>query len=251
MIWLYSGTPGSGKSYHAVADIYHRLKRKKGFNRVIANFSINTTSKNFRYVDNSELTVKYLTRYAFRYHKRGIEAQTLVVIDEAQIIFNSRNWNSAGSFRMEWITFFSQHRKLGFNFICIAQNDRMIDRQIRCLFEYEVSHMKANNYFRILPITCFLAVERWYSQKMKLSSDLIFYRRKIARLYDTMMMFNDLSDLRYKNRKIGGNRVLRGKGIKGFPPRKLRLPKHEHILQAAWSKFVLTLKKIIYKIFHF
>ena len=190
MIYLYTGTPGSGKSYHACADIYYRLKRKKGNNRVIANFPVSLDVSNFLYLDNSDITPRRLFDYAKKYHKLGIEGQTLVILDEAQIIFNSRSWNSADGSRMQWIKFFTQHRKLGFDFILIAQNDRMIDKQIRCLVEYEVAHLKVGNYFRILPFTVFLAVTRWYGQKMKVSSELIFYRKKIARLYDTYKMFD-------------------------------------------------------------
>jgi len=191
MIYLYSGTPGSGKSYHAVADIYYRLKKKKGFKNVIANFPINYNTEHFFYFDNSEMTISNFMKYARKNHKLGVEGQTLIVIDEAQIIFNSRSWNTDGNNRMDWIKFFSQHRKLGFNFIIIAQFDRMIDRQIRCLVEYEIAHMKVNNYFRIIPITVFLAVQRWYGQKMKIGSELLTYRKKIANLYDTYKMFDD------------------------------------------------------------
>lgn len=220
MIYLYSGTPGSGKSYHAAADIYYRLRRAKK-NRVIANFPIATKSSNFRYLDNSDLTVRRLTVYSRLYHQPGVEGQTLVVIDEAQVIFNSRSWQSDGSARMDWIKFFTQHRKLGFDFILIAQNDRMIDRQIRCLVEYEISHMKIGNYFRFLPVTVFLAVQRWYGQKMKLGHEVIFYRKKIAALYDTMLMFNQ-GYIRCRTRRLQeGKHSWSGKGIKGFPPHRL------------------------------
>ena len=37
-IWLYTGTPGSGKSFHAAKDIVSRLKRPGG---IIANLPIN------------------------------------------------------------------------------------------------------------------------------------------------------------------------------------------------------------------
>lgn len=200
MIWLYSGTPGSGKSYHAVADIYYRLKKKKGFNRVIANFPIASIDRHFTYINIADFNVKRLYNYAWKYHRAGVESQTLVIIDEAQIIFNSRNWNSDGSGRMDWIVFFTQHRKLGFDFILIAQNDRMIDRQIRCLVEYEVAHMKIGNYFRFLPFTCFLAVQRWYGQRLKVSQETIIYRKRIASLYDTYKMFSGADGLtRYKS----------------------------------------------------
>lgn len=223
MIWLYSGTPGSGKSFHAARDIYYRLRRKNGRNRVIANFPIAIESKKFTWIDNSDFTVKRLYQYARLYHKPGVESQTLVIIDEAQIIFNSRNWNSDGSSRMDWIVFFTQHRKLGFDFVLVAQNDRMIDRQIRCLVEYEVAHMKISNYFRILPITAFLCVQRWYGQRMKVGHEVILYHKKIAALYDTYKMFNSGME-RYKCRKLAGTHSWSGKGIQGFPPHRLRAP---------------------------
>lgn len=193
MIWLYSGTPGSGKSYHAVCDIIKKLKRKDK-NKVIANFSLflpNDLKNNFLYVDNSDLTIEFLTNFAIENHIFGQEGQTLVVIDEAQILYNSRDWGTNSKKRMSWIKFFSQHRKFGYNFILIAQFDKMIDRQIRSLIEYEVSHMKVNNFFWFLPITSFLCVERWYGQKMKVGHNILFYRKKISNYYNSYMAFDN------------------------------------------------------------
>lgn len=204
MIWLYSGTPGSGKSYHAVHDIFKKVKRKDK-NKVIANFILNLPNKykgNFIYVDNSELTVDFLKEYAFKNHLLGVEGQTLVVIDEAQILFNSRDWGVNSHKRMNWIKFFSQHRKYGYNFIMIAQFDKMIDRQIRSLIEYEVVHMKMNNYFWFLPATFFLCVERWYGQKMKTGHIIIPYRKKIANLYNSYSTFDENGFIDLKNKSV-------------------------------------------------
>lgn len=231
MIYLYSGTPGSGKSYHSVADIFYRLKKKKGFSKVIANFPIKTPygQENFVYMDNPELTTDNLKKYALKNHKIGIEGQTLVVIDEAQIIFNSRSWNGDGSGRMEWIKFFSQHRKLGFNFILIAQFDRMLDRQIRCLIEYEVAHMKVNNYFRLIPLTTFLVVTRWYGQRMKLNHDLMIYRKKIAKLYDTFALFDKQSPLEHGEQ--GDPIVTAGEALEEDLPCDIKLDNKENLLK--------------------
>lgn len=194
MIYLYTGTPGSGKSYHATYDIINKLKRKvkKGLkmNRVISNYYLDVNNNDdFVLVDNSDLTVEYLENFAISNHKPGIEAQTLVVIDECQILFNSRNWNSQSRERMKWLTFFSQHRKYGYNFILIAQADFMIDKQIRGLIEYEVAHMKINNFFSLLPIKAFLAVTRWYGQRMKVNHDIIVMRKKICKAYNSFGTF--------------------------------------------------------------
>ena len=199
MIWLYTGTPGSGKSYHAVYDIVKKLKQTEK-NRVIANFGLNFDNQrkkykkqmynNFIYLDNSEMTVDFLVDFAIKNHEIGVENQTLVVIDEAQIIFNSRTWNIEHDNRMRWIKFFSQHRKFGYNFILVTQFDRMIDRQIRSLVEYEVSHMKINSYFAFLPFVVFLCVERWYGQKMKIRSYTLLLKKKIYECYNSYLFFD-------------------------------------------------------------
>lgn len=198
MIWLYSGTPGSGKSFHAVVDIINKTK-KKDKNKVIANFPLVFKTKkqqeNFIYVDNPELTISYLENYARQNHKIGVEGQTLVVMDEAQILFNSRDWGTNSNKRMAWIKFFSQHRKYGYNFIMIAQFDRMIDKQIRSLVEYEVAHMKMNNFFVFLPLTFFLCIERWYGQRMKTGHNIIRYSKKVANHYNSYATFEEGSFL--------------------------------------------------------
>lgn len=192
MIFLYSGTPGSGKSYHALCDIVDKLRRRTR-NGVIANFPVVTENirrlrGRFDYWDNSEVSVDRLVQYAVENHVVGMEGQTLLVLDECGGLFNSRDWQS-GQERMRWVHFFSQHRKLGYNIILIAQFDRMLDRQIRCCVEYEYSHLKINNAFGLLPLTAFLCVQRWYGQRLRLGSQIIPYRRSRAKLYDSYAMF--------------------------------------------------------------
>lgn len=197
MICLYTGSPGSGKSLHAARDIYLRLNMNKKYPNVIANFMINTSKiKNkkarFIYKDNSELTVEFLIEYAKKYHILGIENQTLVIVDECQVIWNSREWQK-GKDRMKWIEFFTQHRKLGYSFILIAQNDRMIDRQIRSIIEYEIKHRRVNNYKigRIIPVPVFAMVTYWYGVNEKIETEFMFYRRKYAKLYDSYMIVSN------------------------------------------------------------
>lgn len=191
MIYLYTGSPGSGKSYHVARDIYNRLTKHK-HKRVIANFKIDVSmikkcKGEFIYKDNSELTVEYLLEYAREKHVMGIENQTLLVIDEAQVKFNSRDWQINRDERMKWIEFFSQHRKLGYNVIMITQFDRMIDRQIRSLVEYEVKHRKVNNFKigKLLPVTTFACVTYWYGVNEKIEVEFIFYRKKYSSIYNS------------------------------------------------------------------
>jgi len=197
MIWFYSGTPGSGKSLHMAKDIYFKLLHKK--QNVIANFPVDTKLisnngkkkiGNFIYKDNSELTVKYLVEYAKENHVIGKEGQTLVCIDECQVLFNPREFDRKD--RLNWITFFTQHRKFGYNFILCSQFDRLVDRQIRCLFEYEIKHRKVNNFGIgvLLPVSTFVCVTYWYGIKEKIAANYFIYRRKYADIYNSFMLFD-------------------------------------------------------------
>ncbi len=197
MITLYSGTPGSGKSLHVAKDIVFKLCTQK--KPVICTFNINTDylSRNgrkklgkFIYRDYSEMTVEYLLNYARENHILGKESQTTVILDECQILFNPREFSRAD--RLKWITFFTQHRKLGFNFILITQFDRLLDRQIRSLIEYEVKHRKTNNYGfmgMLIPFPLFAAVTYWYGVKEKVDIEFFIYRKKYSKIYDSFMFF--------------------------------------------------------------
>lgn len=201
-IWLYTGTPGSGKSYHVCCDVIFKLKH--GGN-VIANFPVNeNVIKKCKgesvYVDNQDLTPKYLVEYAMQHHKFGKEGQTLVVIDECQIMFNAREFGRKD--RREWVTFFSQHRKLGYNVILITQSDKMLDKQIRALCETEIKHRKMSNYgiagmlvSFFLGGTIFVAIEYWYGgNKLKLGQQFIKYKKRNADVYDSYRMFADVGE---------------------------------------------------------
>jgi len=198
MIDLYSGTPGSGKSLHTAFNIYHRMKQGRP---IICNFQIDLmkfkNKQNFTYCDNSDLTPDYLINYSREYYKnkRPKENEILLVIDECQIMFNAREWNIKG--RAEWLYFFTHHRKFGYKIILVAQFDKMIDRQIRSLIEYEYVHRKVSNFgikgwllsfwsFGKL----FISVKVWYPMKQKVGSEFFLARKKYYQIYDTFNTFD-------------------------------------------------------------
>lgn len=198
MIYLYSGTPGSGKSLHTARDILDALRVKKL--PVIANFDINPDTRGyaerFTYRDNMGLTPDFLLKFSEDYFKgrKVREDRILLVIDEAQLVFNSRNWNQGQ--RMAWIEFFSQHRHFGYKVILIAQFDRMIDRQIRSLVEIEVNHRKMGNFgvkglLLSLPFRgrLFLAISYYYGLKEKVGTSFLLPRKRYFRLYDSYSRF--------------------------------------------------------------
>lgn len=196
MVSLYSGTPGSGKSLHVAKEIRDRFILGKP---VIANFPVNLMKykrADFTYCPNDEITPEYLINYSERYFSkhRFKEGAILLVIDECQLIFNAREWQQSG--RAQWLSFFTQHRKYGYNIVLIAQFDRMIDRQIRSLIEYEFIHRKASNYGvggMIFSLASggnlFIAVQMWYPLKARIGSEFFHARKKYYSLYDSYSTF--------------------------------------------------------------
>ena len=201
MILLYSGTPGSGKSLHVAERLYHLLRAGRP---VICNFNINLNRippkrRNlFHYKSNYEITPEYLVQFSRNYFqgKRVKESVILLVIDECQLMFNAREWSKEG--RDKWLEFFTMHRHYGYDIILVAQFDRMIDRQIRSLIEYEYIHRKVSNYgFRgwficavMLSPRLFISVKVWYPMKEKVGSEFFKCKRKYYSLYDTYMMLD-------------------------------------------------------------
>jgi len=217
MIYFYSGTPGSGKSLSAAYKLIDTLNRKKN---VIANFPINLSYfkkrkiGDFLYLDNQQLTPAALRSYAIQHHRAHREGQTLIIIDECAIMFNSRQWDRAD--RAQWILFFQEHRKLGFDILLIAQQDRMIDRQIRGFVESEYKHRAIKNYknfgFILSWLTggLFCRIEYWYGTSLKCGSEFFFINRKKAAIYDTYKFFGEDPSADKKNscQKIDGNSDL-------------------------------------------
>lgn len=195
MIYLYTGTPGSGKSYHAAEVINRALRRGMP---ILANFEINYNPKrhkgDFVYIPTLDLSPDYFKDYAVSHFKAHKEGQGLIIIDEAQIPFNSRDGLNRS--RMKWIEFFSTHRHYGYDIILITQMDRMIDRQVRGLVEIEFKHRKLTNYgakglFMIIVFRkVFVAVKYWYPIQEKIESEFFNCHKRVYTLYDTFKHFD-------------------------------------------------------------
>lgn len=204
MIYLYSGTPGSGKSLHTAQVLYFQLW--KGWPAVCNfDFAVDQIKHSkykklgtFIHVSNDKLTPAMLITFSRHYFSSHPfrEGRLLLVIDECQLMFNAREWDAKG--RKEWLSFFTQHRKYGYDVILIAQFDRMIDRQIRSLIEYEQIHRKVSNFgfWGQLFSLCaggklFVAVKVWYPMKERVGSEFFRADKKYYSLYDTYKHFEE------------------------------------------------------------
>lgn len=204
MVDLYSGTPGSGKSLHVASYIYWHLKMGKP---VVANIPLDRSrlprgGKLYTELSNDQITPDFLARFSKDYfsglgRSGGVrdEERILLVIDEAQLLFNARHWQITDS--KGWLAFFTQHRKLCYHVILVAQFDRMLDRYIRSIIEYEYIHRKMSNFgikgFLLSLIfggKVHVAVKMWYPLNERLGAEIFRVRKKYYKLYDTLGTFS-------------------------------------------------------------
>lgn len=203
MIYLYTGTPGSGKSLHTAEQIVKWINIYKS--PVIANFDFDISRLKFKgfagflKMDNLSINPESLFRFSEVYKdkrkwRRVPEEHILLIIDECQLIFNCRSWNAKD--RAEWISFFTQHRKLGYRIILICQFAEMIDKQIRSLVEYEYVHRKVKNigiYGRVLNTLAMgrlhVAVKMYSPLREKVGVDFFKGNSRLYELYDSYNRF--------------------------------------------------------------
>jgi hypothetical protein len=239
MIRAYTGTPGSGKTLDVMRAICHALRANK---KVLCNIRLRELPDNLEkkrhlieYLKDSDITPRNLLRYAVLQHDlsdQGKEYQTLVVIDECQLIFSDtvmKKWQER-----QWLRFFSQHRKLRYNFLLITQDLRggMV-RQIRDKVEHEILHWKLSNMptksiifgiillmIQLLPFDVFISIEKWGASSERVKR-LFLYKPKLGNMYGTYELF-DMEELK---EIIGEEEELENDYI--FPEINLVLPIEE------------------------
>lgn len=203
MITLYSGTPGSGKSLDCAHTIYNWCRLGLP---VICNFPINVDhirvwrkEKEVYYIPNSELNPDDLVAYSKEHFfgKAVKEDSILLLLDEAQLLFNARDWRGKGRDRWNW--FFTMHRHFGFAIILCAQFSDMLDFQIRCLIEYEIIHRKVKNigwrgylvsFLLLSPFNLFVRVRVWYPMHEKINAEFFKGKGRYFKLYDTFELLD-------------------------------------------------------------
>lgn len=202
MIESYLGTPGSGKSLHAAKDIVNALARGR---LVITNFPVNTKGlkvhKNTRLIMLDNQSIKYspslIVCACDRYYEKYGVRNALVVLDECQLLFDSRHWNDPG--RDKWNWFFAQHRKIcGINstVLLITQNEKAVDKRIIPQSEYYVLHrkMEYGSTFEFLlsmlfGFNLFLYKRIWRPGKETVQTSFFLGKKKLFNIYNTYMIF--------------------------------------------------------------
>lgn len=224
MITILQGTLGSGKSATCTAMALEHLKKGgvvatnfglvDGWSYELAKHSI------FGMFSEKKRCENALSHYNRHFHIQSLEAikkinpkslaekdlktidgkyqegQGLLILDECQLIFNSRKWDK----NMDWIEFFTQTRKLGWDVLLVAHTVEMIDSQIRPLIEYEARFRNLQKIripiigLPLSPIPAFAIVYRYAGLGPGSSNvakkDIAPLPLWAARLYDSLLVFS-------------------------------------------------------------
>lgn len=213
-VYIYTGPPGSGKSLHMAKFILTKLLLGK---RIITNFEFYPPKKYLKsgkipiVWDNEDITVENLIQFAKENHiwttkgTIGGEHQTLVVIDECQLLFNKNHIGTKENYG-NWTKFFTQHRKYGYDILLVTQHIKIIVEDIRELIETETMHFKWDEcpsismmYYivwlicKIFGVTLFFFKTSWvhFRSKEFRSRKFFTYRRKFADVYDSYKLFDN------------------------------------------------------------
>ena len=120
MIFLYSGTPRSGKSLHVAERLYHLLRAGRP---VVCNFNINLEPDPaerrdlFHYKSNLEITPEYLIQFSQEHFKgKRVKESPALIVDECQL--RSTPVSEQGRTTNGYLSLL--HRHYGYDIILIA-----------------------------------------------------------------------------------------------------------------------------------
>lgn len=213
MIKVFTGGVGSGKSYSAMREGLEWIEcwSKKMRKHVVANFPCKKfkdkdAERRWFYIENPR--PGELIDMSIRYGWNQKEGSCLLIIDEASVIFNARDWQKCVD-RLKWIKFFAHSRKLGFEVILVTQDLRSVDRQIRNLADVEIKHINWKSIpglglvCRMIRVPVFWRV--YYPLRTRFNGYVTasILLPWVANRYDTMRMFG-IEELKMEHRTDGG-----------------------------------------------
>jgi len=195
MIELFTGTVGGGKSYSALLEGIDHAARGGA---VIANFPITSRKQKIleQWIWIENIDTDELKRLSIEKGWYGNEGACKIILDECADLFSSREGldKETKAKRKKDLSFFRHSRKFGYDIILIAQQARMIDRQLRDLAQHEQKHYNAKAFWWLkwLPLKLHIRVRKWYNMPMRGQVSFFFITKKYYKQYDTMRIFNPL-----------------------------------------------------------
>lgn len=147
MIIFYEGVPGSGKSYDAVVKIVANLRRRRPVYTNIEGIGEPKCKEMIKCL--TKLDDFDIDKYLHILSKEDVfhfwdivQPGSMVVIDEMQKFFNSRDWQKEENRQCaDWC---STHRHEGYDALFLTQRIEKVDTQVRTLTEWTYRYKKVN-----------------------------------------------------------------------------------------------------------
>ncbi len=212
MIEFYEGKIGGGKTYSAVLRILKYLANG-GVVATNINLNVEQIRKLLDHDYGYELNEKQIIQLSednvllfHRYTPQGTkELPTLVIIDEAHLFFNAREWNKADK---ELLTFITQSRKCFTDIIFITQSLKTVDKQLRiqALFVWHFKDLQG----LVLPILNFIKyplpqiLQIQFSNDSQLQAPLkrrfVWKRKALFKCYNSFELLREFPRLEQKEK---------------------------------------------------
>jgi len=227
MIECYEGRLGGGKSYSAVVRIVDHLRRG---GLVATNVELRWDAIGKYVADRFGVVVEndQLIRLAdeqiglFHRHTPSGTAQlpVLVVIDEAHLSFNSRDYAKTDKLYRETLTFLTQSRKVHTDVIFISQSVLNMDKQFMRLVQFiwrfrDLSKWRIPGLGLAWPINQILCVQFDYDGRTVLQRQFINKDKRIFALYETNSLLREFPRLDGAKTQRELKRVEKGKSKMG------------------------------------
>ena len=146
MIRYVTGTLGAGKTFHSTRLLIEHLTKGgvvvtniecvyPKIRDLIAKRSKVWIEPDQLRVFDPEVTPEWQTVIPWGH----AEGQVLVVMDEAHLFYNSRDWATTAAANKALLSFLTQSRKAGVDVLWITQDSGNVDKQFRVLAEWELA----------------------------------------------------------------------------------------------------------------
>lgn len=188
MIFGFTGTPGSGKTYDAVRKIIDNLRIGRDVFTNIDGLNEPDCLECLKFVTGlTELCISvhlhHLTQEQVPFFWEHVTPGSLIVIDEAQEFFNSRNYMSKeNNIFASWA---AQHRHYGYDLILITQDVIRIESSVRSLIQWTRIYRKVDYFGAFLTKKYTVSLYAGQDTSHRIERSVRTYNNSVFRCYQS------------------------------------------------------------------
>lgn len=228
MIRFVTGTLGAGKTFHSVRELMRHLAaggtvvtniecQHDRIRNVIARRSGVWIFPDQLRVFDPEITPNWQTEIPWG----SLEGDVLVVLDEAHLFYNSRDWAATAAQNRDLLSFLTQSRKAGVDVLWITQDGGNVDKQFRVIAEWELAITSTKHlplgWLGALPFKAYCVKHISARANFVVRREWQFYSSWIKGTYKTDSMLNShMRDMKAKVTILGRRQLVKVGLVEGY-----------------------------------